>query len=501
MKQTNKKCKTIKNLFFGFGTKILTMALGIILPRLFITSYGSETNGLLSTITQIFTYMALLQAGIGSATINALYKPLDDDNWEQINEVFSQARSYYRRVALVYAVAVLFFSFIYSAVVDSTLDRGLIFAIILLQGIASFITYYFCASYTQLLVADGKQYISDNITFAVHVATSAVKIVLVSLGFNVLVVQAAFLFLTILTTPITIYICKKQYSRLKPYKTKSKELLQERGAFIVHEVSSVIFSNTDIFLISTFCSLAMASVYSVYNLVFGALNSMINTANAGLGYILGQSVYGEKEKLINIYDIYSSMYALVVFAVMTTAYILITPFVAIYTNGINDISYIMPGIALMFTLINLMSGVRAVAARLITVSGHASATQTRSVIEAVINLVTSIVFVNLWGIYGVLLGTIVALLYRTNDIIIYANKNILERSPLHEYIQIIAYVVSMCILIFTVKSIGLYPDTFLKLILSGAVVFPAVSVLYLIPLFIVNHKALFSLIRKLKSGS
>ena len=37
------------------------------------------------------------------------------------------------------------------------------------------------------------------------------------------------------------------------------------------------------------------------------------------------------------------------------------------------------------------------------------------------------------GIYGVLIGTIVALLYRTNDIIIYANWNILGRKPWKTY--------------------------------------------------------------------
>ena len=40
-----------KNLIFGFGTKLATMALSFLIPRLFITSYGSEVNGLLATIT------------------------------------------------------------------------------------------------------------------------------------------------------------------------------------------------------------------------------------------------------------------------------------------------------------------------------------------------------------------------------------------------------------------------------------------------------------------
>lgn len=60
-----KNNKLFKNIITGFGGQLIAIALGLMVPRLFITSYGSDVNGLLSTITQIFTYMALLEAGIG----------------------------------------------------------------------------------------------------------------------------------------------------------------------------------------------------------------------------------------------------------------------------------------------------------------------------------------------------------------------------------------------------------------------------------------------------
>lgn len=490
MREVGKKRKTVNNIIYGFGTKILTMILGILIPRLFIVSYGSETNGLLSTITQIFTYLALLQAGIGTATVNALYKPLDNNEWKQINEVFSQARSYFRRVAVVYAFAVIAFSIVYATIARTNLSRLEIFGIIILQGLGSFITYYFCAPYTQLLVADGKQYVSDNITFIIHVATSMIKIVLVSVGFGVIAVQAVYLVVSLLTAPATILYCRKLYPELAAYQTQNKDLLQERGAFIVHELSAVIFSNTDIFVISTFCSLALASVYSVYNLVFGALNSMINTANAGLGFILGQNIYKDKKVFARIYDTYSSIYSFIVFVVMTTAYILITPFVELYTRGVADAEYVLPGLSFLFVVVNLMSGVRAVGARLITVSGHAEATKSHSVLEMIINLVSSVVLVNICGIYGVLIGTVVALVYRMNDIIIYANKVVLERSPLHEYIQLIANCALFMIIQFLKCRVPLFFSSYLMLFLVGAIVFLGCALLYAIPLLLVNRGAI-----------
>lgn len=65
-----------KNIIVGFGGQLITIILGLVIPRIFIKSYGSDVNGLLSTITQIFTYMALLEAGIGQAARNALLSHL-----------------------------------------------------------------------------------------------------------------------------------------------------------------------------------------------------------------------------------------------------------------------------------------------------------------------------------------------------------------------------------------------------------------------------------------
>ena len=71
-----KKSKLLKNVITGFGGQFIAIILGLIVPRLFITSYGSDINGLLGTITQIFTYMALMEAGIGQAARNELYMPI-----------------------------------------------------------------------------------------------------------------------------------------------------------------------------------------------------------------------------------------------------------------------------------------------------------------------------------------------------------------------------------------------------------------------------------------
>ena len=148
----------------------------------------------------------------------------------------------------------------------------------------------------------------------------------------------------------------------------------------------------------------------------------------------------------------------------------------------------MVGLPLLFAIINLMSGVRAVAARLITVSGHAEKTQYRSILETGINLLASIILVNWIGIYGVLLGTIIALLYRMNDIIIYANKVILERNPWHEYKRLLLNGAIFAAIIVIEPKLRLSASNYVELFVLAALVSAAVAMIYGGALLLMNGK-------------
>lgn len=57
----NKGKRIIKIFGYGVISQVVTLLLGIIIPKLMIVSYGSEVNGLLSSIRQVFVYVALLR--------------------------------------------------------------------------------------------------------------------------------------------------------------------------------------------------------------------------------------------------------------------------------------------------------------------------------------------------------------------------------------------------------------------------------------------------------
>ena len=99
--------KGLGNIVTGLFNQLVTIALGILIPRLILTSLGSEANGLLSSVNQVLAYLALLEAGIGTASMQALYGPVATGDRNAVNRIMAATHHFYRRTGFFYLLAVL----------------------------------------------------------------------------------------------------------------------------------------------------------------------------------------------------------------------------------------------------------------------------------------------------------------------------------------------------------------------------------------------------------
>ena len=107
----------------------------------------------------------------------------------------------------------------------------------------------------------------------------------------------------------------------------------------------------------------------------------------------------------------SYTHLLLIFIFYSVAYIMILPFVEVYTSGVTDANYIRPLSATLFAIMGLLNCIRTPGATLINAIGHYDETKNRSIIEMVICFTLEMIFVQKFGMNGVLLGTIVAYAY------------------------------------------------------------------------------------------
>ena len=111
----SKKCQNglLVNMLSYASLQIINMLVGLFLPRLYLAMYGSEINGIISTVNSFTSYFTYIEAGIGLTLIHSLFKPLAENDTSSLNGILSYSKKRYQNISLVYFVLVAIFSFIF----------------------------------------------------------------------------------------------------------------------------------------------------------------------------------------------------------------------------------------------------------------------------------------------------------------------------------------------------------------------------------------------------
>ena len=417
-----------KNIVTGFGGQFIAIILGLIVPRLFITSYGSDVNGLLSTVTQIFTYMALLEAGIGQAAKNLLYKPFQEKNQACVSEVASIAKSYFRRFTIIYGFGVIILAALLPFTIKTNVDHITVALIVLFEGMAGVVSFFFIQTPSIIIGVDGRSYVNNTINLINRIIGYAVKITMASFGLSIVILQFVFFLVTVAKVFFYQIYFRKHYSWIRFKKTGKEAKLKDRNSYIITEICWTIFSSTDMIVLSTFLSTQLSSVYGIYNMIFANISLLLNSVYNSINYVLGRSYHESLEKYKMVHDSFNSVFIGMMTVFMSVCYYLTLPFVTLYTHGVNDVNYIYNSLPIMFCLIQLLSWSRYVSGNLTGLAGYAKQTSFVSLIEAIANLSLSIIFVYKFGIVGVTLATVIALPVKVIWCTYVADKKVMKRS-------------------------------------------------------------------------
>lgn len=477
-----------KNAFTGFCGQFIILLLGLIVPRIIIVNYGSDANGVLSTITQIFTYMALLESGIGQAAKNLLYKPIKDKNTNEVSRIYCISQKYYKKITLFYFLGVMISSILVPFLLKSDLDFITISLICFFQGAAGALSFYFIQTQSIVLAVDGKSYINNTINLINQILSYIIKILMAIIGMNIAFIQFIYFIITILKVLFYKRYFKKHYGWLKKDIIVNDEKLKDRNAFIITEIAWTIFSSTDMIILSIFIGAKLSSVYSVYNMIFVSINALINSIYLSINYVLGTTYHDDINKYKTLHDIFNSVFMSIIVVLMICTYLLIIPFIKLYTNGINDINYIYESLPLLFCLVQILSWSRYVSGNLTCLAGYAKLTSYISLIEAITNIILSIIFVKFYGIVGVLLATVIALPIKVIFCNYISDKKIMKRDC-YNTIKILGcnYII-FTIAVIVIKYININITNYTTFLIYGFLAFVISSIITIGINYLCNKK-------------
>ena len=423
-----RKKKFVYNTVSAIFNQIVTIICGFILPRQILLHYGSNVNGLVSSITNFLGIITLLDLGVGAVVQSSLYKPLSEKDTSKISNILFESKIFFDRIGLILilytCLLMLFFPLAISSEIGFLSTAFLVFSIALTN-----ITQYFFGITNQLLLnADQKSYIPLLINSLTIVLNTIVSVILINLNFSITIVKLISASV-ILLRPFLLYIYVKKHYNLNRVKNVKKTNLKQKWDAVTQHIATFVVDKTDVVVLTLFSTLKNVSIYYVYHLVVSGLYQAILVLTTGLQALFGDMyAKNEREKLKNTHEYFEWIFHNLIVLLFSCTFILIIPFVKIYTKGVDDTNYILPVFSGILTIAIAFCSLRSFYGILIKSIGHFKETQTGAIVEAIINIVISIIFVNFYGLIGVAIGTLIAMIYRTLYLISYIGKYILVRN-------------------------------------------------------------------------
>ncbi|MBR4461152.1 MAG: polysaccharide biosynthesis C-terminal domain-containing protein [Erysipelotrichaceae bacterium] len=472
---------------------------GLVVPQMILTTYGSVYNGITQSITQFISYISLMKAGIGGATAVALYKPLAENNTQEISEVLASTEKFMRKISLIFILFIASLSIIYPTFIVKEYDWWFTASLIFIIAISTFGQYYFGFTYQTLLAADQKDYITGTLDIITTIMNTIVAIILINNNFSLHIVKLGSSLVHLFTPLFLYFYCRKKYhiiSRIKP----SEDRIPQKWDAAAHEVASFVNNNTDVVILTLFATIPEVSVYTVYHYVIANLKKIVTKFTIGFGSAFGD-MYARNE--IELMHTNLSIFELIIYSFTSVLYsvtlVMMLPFVAIYTRKVTDIEYIRP----LFSFLLILGGVFncfRVPYRVITIAaGHYKQTRNGAITEAVLNIVVSVVGVILFGLIGVALGSLVAMAFRTLQYVIYLSNNIMYRD-IRYFMKhaFLCFAIMVAVYFIAQLYIPATMDSWLTWILYASVTTIIAMILTLVTDYIFYKEDLFNFINKLK---
>ncbi len=425
-KALSRKYKFILNTISSLINQIITIVCGFILPRNMLLFWGSETTGLISSITQFLGFISFMQMGVGVVVQSAWYKPLNDNNREEISRIYVSAQKFFRTIAIIFVFYTAAVSIIYPRIVDVNESNVYVMMLTFVISITLFGQYYWGLTNSLLLNADQKSYIPFILQSIVLIANVVLSVKLMYAGYSVLIVKLISV-LVCLLTPIGLAIYVKKNYKINTKVRYEEEPIKQKWSGFGQHISAVVVDNTDIIVLTLFSNLSNVSVYYVYYSVVYAIRNLLVSVTGGVQALFGNMLTkNETKQLQEVFSDFEVLFGFLTTFIYGCVISLIIPFVRVYTKEINDANYIVPSFAIIITIAYAMFCYRTIYYTLIKAAGHFKETQNSAIIEAVINIIVSVVCVKYHGLIGVAIGTVIAMSYRTTYCAWYLSRNIVK---------------------------------------------------------------------------
>ncbi|WP_339624129.1 hypothetical protein [uncultured Winogradskyella sp.] len=403
---------TVKNAWISLIFQILYIIIQFFSRDIFLDNLGNEFIGTVDTLKSILQFLNLSELGIGTAVGFALYKPIYDNNREAINEIVGYLGFLYKRIGFfVLAVSLplmLFFPLLFE---NTTINITYIIFLFLALLTSNLLSYFF-AYYTFLLKADQKGYINISIGQSVFVLRLILQCLVLVYFQNIML----WILLELITPFIYIFILRKKVRQTYPWlifnfkitktiRNNQKELLKKIKQISFHKLGTFVSNGTDNIIIFSMVSPTMVAFVGNYQMIMNNINLLVSKLFDGTNASVGNLV--AENDIKNMQKVFWEFMALRFFIAGCSTVLLYVGFDNLISLWLGDQYLLSKTILIVLIIIFFMIQVRQPIDSFKQAYGLYDDVWS-PLIQSVINLAFSIIFVFKYGVLGVFLGTMIS---------------------------------------------------------------------------------------------
>lgn len=474
-----------RNIIFGVILKVYQILVPFLMRTAMIYLMGVQYLGLNSLFTSILQVLNLAELGVGSAMVYSMYKPIATDDYVSISALMKLYRTYYRVIGGIIAVVGISIAPFVPKLISGDVPAGIsIYALYFLNLGATVLSYWLFAYKNSIFMAYQRNDVPSKVTMVTSSIQYTTQILVLWIFHNYYFYVLIALFTQVLNNIIVAYYANKIYPMFRAVgdveKSEKNEINRRIKDLFYIKIGSVVVDSADTIVISAFLGLTVLAVYQNYFYIMNSVYSIITIIMASITAGVGNSLL--TEKLEKNYNDFKTLTFLISFCLCFCCNCFIglyQPFMKMWVGEDLMLDYPFVIMICIYFYVRLIASIWNVPK---DAAGLWHTDRFRALIAAGVNLLLNLLLVKHIGLYGILISTIVSVLFISCPwILCNVFKYVYKRDVKLYLFSIIKYAICtiVCCIISAILCDRVTFDGLIGLIVKG-IICGFISLLFLI---------------------
>lgn len=410
----NRTQNATRNIVFGVALKLYQILLPFVMRTAMIYLMGVEYLGLNSLFTSILQVLNLAELGVGSAMVYSMYKPIAENDKSTICALLKLYKKYYFFIGLMIAGVGVLLTPMIPKLINGKIPGNLnVYILYLLNLAATVMTYWLFAYKNSLLQAYQRSDIASKVTILTTSLQYVVQLIILWIFHNYYFYIIVMLFTQALANCMTAIVASRLYPDIVAKGKLPDEMVKTINCRIkdlfTAKLGATIVNSADTIVISAFLGLTVLAMYQNYyfimSSVMGILTVVFSSCLAGVG---NSMVIESKEKNYTDFRVLTFLINWIVTICMSCFATVYQPFITLWVGK----NYIFDELVVaLFCVYFYLVTMQQVNGMYKDAAGVWHQDRYRPLVAAAVNLFLNVVLVRFWGIYAILLSTIISYVF------------------------------------------------------------------------------------------